>query len=509
MNEQFFKVFLYEAFGHRKTMVIIFVAICLVMTVVGILWPKGYRVSTTILVDEKNIIQPLMAGAAVPTDVTDRARLAREIISGRKIMQQILEDTGWLDDEPSAEEQERIMKQLVGRTTVTNLGRNLIKIEYRDDDPERAFLTTKRYADLFVSESIAAKATESRSAFDFIDKQVAEYHEKLMKAEEALKEFRSANLDAQPGADADFSTRLNLLQTRIDEATRELRETEIRKKSLERQLSGEAEVASVISREAQYRARIAELQAQLETLRLSYHDSYPDIVRLRHQIDDLNQAIAVDRQRREQAKTTGSVPIDENIVNNPMYQQLRRDLSQTQVHVDMLAARIAQARRQLETELERGKRIQGGAATLAELTRDYQVNREIYQDLLRRRENARVSMNLDSQNHGLTFKVQEPAILPIQPSGPRFWHFLVAGLILGVAVPVGLIYAKIQIDPRLRIAQVIAERHKIPVLAAVPQLWSPRDAMVIRREMQWLSLAVGSTILAMALFVTLRLMRML
>jgi len=333
---------------------------------------------------------------------------------------------------------------------------------------------------------------------------VVEYHQKLTRAEESLKEFRSANLDAQPGLEKDVSTRLTALQNRIEEATRELRETEIKKVSLEKQLSGEAEVASAVSRESQYRARIAELNTQLETLRLNYHDTYPDVIRVRHQIDDLKEAIVAERQRREQAKASGRMVIDDTVINNPMYQQLRRELSQTQVQIDTLNARIGQAKQQLHAELERGKRMQGGATTLAELTRDYQVNREIYQDLLRRRENARVSMNLDKENQGLTFRIQEPATLPLQPTGPQFWHFVAAGLFLGVLIPLGLLYAKLQIDPTIRIPASILDRHKLPLLGSVPQLWSPAETAVVRRDLHRLSILVGGTVLVLAVIMILR-----
>lgn len=507
LAEHLIKILVNEAFRYRKAITISFVAILLTLTAVGIIWPKGYTVSTTIVVDERNIIQPLMQGTAVATEVQDRARLARETIYGRKIMNQILADEGWLVSKPSPEQQEEIIKKITTKTNIANVGRNLIKVEYSDNDPERAYKTTAHLAELFISESLAGKAAESQAAFDFIDKQVSEYHEKLTKAEESLKEFRSANLDAQPGTDADISTRLNTLQSRIEEATRELRETEIKKTSLEKQLSGEAETASAVSRENQYRSRIADLQSQLETLRLSYHDTYPDIVRLRHQIDDLKQAIEADQQQREQARASGRTVIDDSVINNPMYQQLRRDLSATKVQIDTLTARIGQARYQLQSELERGKRVQGGAARLAELTRDYQVNRDIYQDLLRRRENARVSMNLDKENQGLTFKIQEPATPPVQPTGLRFWHFVLAGVLLGILLPIGLLYGKMQIDGRVRLAAFIAERHKLPILAAVPHLWSPAEATTVRREVQWLSMLAGGAIVIVSVVGALRVIK--
>jgi polysaccharide chain length determinant protein (PEP-CTERM system associated) len=503
--EQLVKLLVHEAFASRRLVVGLFVCITVAMLGAGLVWPRGYVASTTILVGERNIIQPLMQGAAVTTDVQDRSRLAREIISGRKIMNQIMADAGWVQTDMSASDQENMINKLIKQTTVANVGRNLIKIEYRDDEAERAFFTTKRYAEIFIAESLTVKAAESQAAFDFIDKQVQEYHQKLLKSEEELKVFRSANLDAQPGADADIGARLNALQLRIEQATQELKETEIKKQSLEKQLSGEAEVASVISREGQYRTRISELQSQIDTLRLSYHETYPDIVRLRHQIEDLNEAIAVERQRREAARASGRVAIDDAVINNPMYQQLKRELSTTQIQLDTLSARIAEARRQLHQELERGKRVHGGEATLAELTRDYQVNRDIYQDLLKRRENARVSMNIDRDNQGLTFKIQEPATLPLQPSGFRFWHFVLLGIVLGAVAPIGLLYAKIQIDPRIRLPAVIVDRHSVPVLATVPHLWSSTEINNARRDVERLAVTVAATILFLGIVVIARL----
>ena len=493
------KVLLNELLLHRRAAVAIFAVVNLVALVAAFAWPRGYTVSATILVSERNIIQPLMQGAAATTGVTDRARIAREIINGRKVMNQVIDAAEWATPDTTLSEREGIIDRLNNRTTIANAGNNLIRIQYRDNDAERAFITTKTLADIFIKESIREKAAESQSAFEFIDKQTAEYHAKLVEMEEKLKEFRMANIDVR-GSEGDFNQRMTTLQTRIEQSMQELREAEIRKKSLEKQLSGEAETATALSREGQYRQRIAELTSQLETLRLSYHDSYPDIVRLRHQIADLNESIVAEKRRRDQAKASGQVVIDDSVMNNPMYQQLKRDLSQTQITVDTLQARIAEARQQLGTVTERGKRAQGGEATLAELTRDYQVTRDIYQDLLRRRENARVSMNMDMENQGLTFKIQEPATLPTHPGGLRFWHFIALGVLLGAMVPAGLIYVKLQIDPRLRTPTPIAEQHRLPMLVSIPHLRSGSEAAGLRQEMAWLGLAIVGTLCVMVLF---------
>jgi len=493
------RILVNELLQYRRAVVALFVAINLAAVLVAFYWPKGYTASTTILVNEKSIIQPLMQGAAVATQVTDRARNAQEVINGRKVMNQVIEAAGWATPDTPASQKEQIINSLIARTKVSNVSgaTNLISIQFRDANAERAYRTTKTLADVFIKESIAAKAAESQAAFDFIDQQTQAYHEKLSGMEDRLKDFQIANLDARPGSEGDITTRINALQTRIDQSEQDLREAQVKKKSLESQLSGEAAVASAISREGQYRQRIADLTNQLETLRLSYHDTYPDIVRLRHQIADLNDEIAADKKRREEAKTAGRIVVDDAVINNPMYQQLRHDQSQVQITIDTLNARIAEARQQLKSVVEQGKRVHGGEATLAELTRDYQVTRDIYQDLLRRRENARVSMNMDKENQGLTFTIQEPATLPTQPGILKFWHFIVLGILLGIAAPIALGYALLQIDPRLRSPALIAERHRLPVLVSVPHLWSKGEILAAGRDLEWLGLAAVGTICVM------------
>jgi hypothetical protein len=128
------------------------------------------------------------------------------------------------------------------------------------------------------------------------------------------------------------------------------------------------------------------------------------------------------------------------------------------------------------------------------VTRDYQINREIYQDLLRRRENARVSMNLDRDRQGSTFRIQEPATLPLYPSGLRFGHFVLGGILLGILIPLGLLYARLQLDPRIRIGSSISRMHKVPIVAVVPHLWTPREIKALRWELPLLKLAVGATV---------------
>src|SRR6267154_4869778 len=136
LPEQIAKALISESFHSRRLVVAIFVIVNAATLVGGWLWPKGYTASTSILVDERTIIQPLMAGAAVATDALDRSKNAREVIFGRKIMDLVLDYGGWLKDAPSIEERERLIEDIKKRTAISTVGKNILRIEYRDADPE-------------------------------------------------------------------------------------------------------------------------------------------------------------------------------------------------------------------------------------------------------------------------------------------------------------------------------------------------------------------------------------
>ena len=482
-----------EARRRRVTLVALFAGAAVLGLLVALLWPRKYSAATSILVQESNIIKPLMEGRAVTTGNADRAAIAREVIFSRQIMDQILKSGGWLKDNPSALEQERIIERIKDRTNLSNLRENLIRIEYTDGDPERAFLVTRELAALFIKESLAAKERESREAYQFISQQVDGYRQKLSDAEDRLKAFRASNPDARPGSETDTNTRIAGLRTQLENARMEATEQRSKGRALQEQISGESAITAVQTREMQYRTRLSGLQAELDKLLLTYTDRHPDVIRVRHQMRDLEDEMHAAQQRAAQGGSGGAA--DDSIVLNPLHQELRKRLDDTRSEVAAAQSRMSVSETLLQSELERSRRIADTANTLSELTRDYEVNRDIYQDLLKRRENARVSMNLDAEHRGLTFNIQEPASLPLRPLGLRFLHFTAAGLAAGIALPLALLFGLVRWDPRVRSAGRIEQLTGLPVLATVPTLVNSAD----RRRGRLTDISLGVVLAAVAL----------
>jgi polysaccharide chain length determinant protein (PEP-CTERM system associated) len=490
-------VFLSEARRRRVTLGLVFALIALAALVAGVLWPKKYDASTTILAQESSIITPLMEGAATPTGTANRAGIARAVIFSRKVMEEILVTGGWTATHPTPIEQDRLIDAIKSRTTIKLSRDNLITISYYDSDPKRAFDVTRQFGQLFISESLASKQRESRDAYEFINSQVETYRQKLTSAENKLKVYRETNTDARPGSEADTSARISQLRTQVENTHMDLMEKRSQEASLAAQLSGESEVSSVQTTEGVYRSQLAELQSQLDKLLMTYTSEYPDVVRIRHQMQDLQQQLAQSEQRKQSARLVGSpTTIDNNVKFNPLYQQLKSQMSAIRGDMAATQARMGASQSMLQAELERSKRIAGSENATSELTRDYDVNRNVYQDLLKRRENARVSMNLDDSQRGLTFTVQNPAVMPLTPSGLRFMHFGLAGIALALAVPFGLLFGVARFDPRIRSAEQLERLTGLTVLATVPFYSTPQDRKRERGRTGLLLLILTATVAA-------------
>lgn len=478
----------YEIKDKRLLILAVFAVVSIASMYVGNMLPKSFTSSSSILVERQNIIGPLMDGVAETADVRDLAAIVRELAYSRRSLEAILKEGGWLTEAPSLVEQELLMQDIQDATEIQKVGNNLITIEYTDTDPDRAYLVTKMYTDYVILESTKTKQRESQRAFDFIDRQTQAYHAKLVSAETALKEFRAENLDALPESAKEVNSRAMRLSRDIEQIRLELAEAQAREESLQAQLNGEVAVTANLLRENQIRERLAELHKELDTLRLTYFDNYPDIVTIKVQIEGLNEKLEESLAQGGDGillLPAGGTDADEDgndaaasAAASPLYQSLRAALSDTQTQSQTLNARKREMEAILEQEIRRGQRIADAEALQAELVRDYEVNKDIYQDLLKRREKARLSMNLTGEEQGFAMKLQEPPAVPLAPTGIRFMHVAAAGAVVGLIAPLGLLWLLVQFDPRVRWEHRLREELALPVLATLPTM----DTAEVRRK---------------------------
>ncbi|WP_165855288.1 XrtA system polysaccharide chain length determinant [Marinobacter sp. JSM 1782161] len=462
----------------RKWLVLLaFAIVSFGVLAAGFLWPYRYSSEVVIYVDDENIIRPLMEGSAVTTEINERASAAQELLWSRGVMERVAEDVDTFGPEAAnldPEQLESRVNRLRGNLRVRARGDSYFSIGFVSQSPIEAYRVSQRLGQAFIEESASRKRAESRSAYEFIDSQVKSYEGQLAESEARLKQFLSENVD---GTEGEANNKMANLRGNLEQAELQKQEMETRVASLEQQLSSVNATLRQEQTQDEYQQRISALQQQLDALRLKYHDSYPDIVILQEQIAELR------RQRNRamaNAQNDTRAPRSEQTVN-PLYKELSTSLAQARTEIETINTRIRSLKGLIDQQANRMERIQANKAEYSKLTRDMDVNRQIYNDLLKRREKARVSMHLDIEGQGLNYRINETARFPLRPEGPQFEQFAMAGLFLGLLAPLGAIAGLVQIDPRVRAKSQLEDDINLPVLIEIPNVRTPFEMRRDRR----------------------------
>ncbi|QCF26301.1 XrtA system polysaccharide chain length determinant [Hydrocarboniclastica marina] len=459
-----------EIKSHRWLSFFIFALISAAVLIVAFVYPYKYESEVIIYVDQTGITESLMEGAAESVEMGDVVNNAREILATHEAMSVLAKNERLFGSGASEADEDTVaarVNRLRASFSVGARGQSYLAIAFRDAEPNNAFVGAQLLGQRFIELINERNREESRGAYTFIDGQVRAYEEELTAAEERLKQFLSVNTE---GSESEATSKIASVRSRIELAELELQELRAKEESLNNQLGGVGENISAEVTRSRIDQRIFSLRQRLDDLRLQYHDTYPDVVSLESQIAEL--------ERRRDSGETGeyfSEGGSQSASSNPLYQQLKGELVSVTANIEQVQTRISALKDLLASELERMQKIQANKAQLADLTRNMEVNRSIYNDLLRRRERARLSVNLDREAQGVTYQVQESPRYPTKPSGIQFEQFASAGLLLGLLAPFGLAAGLLQVDPRVRSRQVLQENYSIPVLGEIPQVITPYE----------------------------------
>ncbi|TQV71777.1 chain length-determining protein [Exilibacterium tricleocarpae] len=487
-----------ELINLKAWVVGLFVVISFVILTLGLFWPKSYETSALLHADVSNIIAPLLRGRAEVTDI-NQSQHAKESIYTRRLLLKVAERANLINEDTPVDRQEGIINGLRSGIQVKNEAKNYFRLTYKHPKPGVSYETLNHVVNVFIEDASLRKREESYNAFTFIDAQVKSYKEQLEAAEQRLKEFQAGNLD---GTESGVASRISQLRTDIEEQKLDMEETEARRRSVEQQLQSESKYQATRGKVDEIRDRMSTLQAQLDALRLNYKDTYPDIVSIKDQIAGLELEISIIQERE------GIVQGGREQAENPLYEELRKQLSTTDVDLRTQRRRLQSLNRLLEEEYDRAGRVAAKQAELTDLTRDYDVTRQVYEEMLERKESARLSMTLDVEGQGVTYKLQEPAVFPLVPSGLRFLHFVIAGPIIGLLLPLGLVVAYVMLDPRIRSASLLMSQFKsdIEVLGVIPHINTPFAKRVLKGDVVFLGAICFLTILVYSGVVFARLM---
>lgn len=446
----------------RRFILVVSWLICPIAWVYITLLPNQYASEARVYADTRSILQPLLRGLAIQTDQTQELRLMVKTLLSRSNLEKIAKATDADVKAKSEQEFEDIIANLKNNIKLKSTGReNLYTISYEGADVRYVKDIVQVTLDVFVESALGEKRLDTDHANIFISRQINDYEDRLSKAEKKLAEFKRENQGFMPGSDRNFYSRLEGFISELENTEILLKEAKSRLISTKEQMASEERTLATMKQttSTEFDDRIENMQSRLDDLLFRFTDVHPDVVEAKRQLAELD--ILKKKELKQVRKSR------EWIENSAVYQDLKlkfaeneNEVASLEVRQQQYDAKIIELQRQLDL-------VPDVEANLTALTRNYDITKSKYEELLSRKESAVISQNVGESGDNIKFRVIDPPMLARAPSGPPRALFLTIMLLVGLGVGVGFSFLLSQINPQITSTKQLYQSVGLPVFGIV------------------------------------------
>jgi len=484
------------------------VATAWLVCVVGWTWvmmiPDRYQASARVYVDTQTLLKPLLSGLAAEPNVEQQIKLMTRQLVSRPTLEKVARMTDLDVKAKTSEQTERMLNDLASKISIADAGReNLYTISYQDANGELAKKVVQSLLTIFVESSLGKTRQDISSSQRFIEEQLQQYQQKLTDAENALKEFKQKHIGMMPGQGGDYYAKLAEVSTQLRQAQLDQQEAINRRDQLKRQLSDEepelTAAAAAGATNSEIDDRIQALQKQMDQMRLQYTDLHPDVQATKRLIEKLEAEKKADLAKHK-ADPSGSK------IQNPVYQQLTLSIAEADANVSSLRARVAEYQRRYAELRNASNMIPQVEQEYTQLMRDYDVYRQNYDALLKRRESVTMSGEVESKTDTVDFRVIDPPFVPSQPAWPNRPLLLSLVTLGGLGAGMAVAFLLSQLRRTVTDRRVLRELTGLPLLGAVSRVETDETRRRKRKGLLTYLAALGSLIAAYGAVMVLQLL---
>ena len=453
----------------------------------AVLWrmPDRYEASARVYVDTQTVLKPLMAGLAVQPDVDQQVNMLARTLITRPNIETLMRSSDLDLNITDPAQRDGAVEAVASNIKLTGGGReNIYDISYRDKNPERAKRVVQNLVSMFVESGLGGKRRDSESARRFIDEQIKAYEVQLQEAEGRLKDFKMKNFGYTGNAvGGDYFARVGQLNDEVARLRVEIRATEDSRDAMRRELKGEdpillpdATMGMGVMGGSDLDMQLVAQKKTLDELLRRYTDRHPDVVATRSLIQELE---AKRKQQIDASASAARQSPGKTMANNPVYQQLKVSLAEQEALVASMKGRLSELQSRLGTMRESGAKVPQLEADMAQMNRDYEVMRRNYDQLIVRRESAKMSEGVDASSGLAEFRVIDPPRVSSHPVFPSRMTLLPLVLLVAVAAALLVAFGLTQVFPTVHDARSLRETAGRPVLGTISML---ADAALRNRE---------------------------
>ncbi|MGH9731190.1 MAG: GumC family protein [Candidatus Acidiferrales bacterium] len=482
--------------------------------VIGWLLPATYQSEALILVEQQQVTSELVP-PNVSVSLQDRLQSMTQQVLSRTQLQGIIDryhlytkHSGLLAIFEPTDPVDQMRKD-INVTPVEVPGRNgdltAFKIDYTGPTPELTQQVNSELTSAFLDQNLKSQQQLSQSTTSFFDRQLADARAKLEEQGAKVRAFKAQHVGELPDQLESNVQILSGVQNQLEGTQRALDRAQQQKLYLQSIIQqydsvqtdlgngDSAETPPALDKE------LKNLRMQLAAERSQYTDSYPDVVALKDQIakteklkKQIEDEIATNQKAAKTSKDSATSMAGADFQNGaptPMM-QIQSQLKANQLEIKgyekqekAMEGRVAEYQARLNM-------MPATEQALADVSRGYNESQKNYDSLLAKQSQSQLATNLANNEQGQQFRLLDPAQLPDKPASPNHILLSLGGLILGIAVGVGLTALLELTDARVRNEEDLEGLVAARVLVGIPRISTPKEDHD-RIRMRWMGRAAA------------------
>ena len=437
--------------------------------------PDVYRSTATVLIEGQQVPEALVRSTVASELEIRLTTLSQEILSRSRLealinrlglypeLRQAGSADSWMEDAV-----ERLRGDVAVEFKESQISRGpypstiAFLLSYRGRDPQTVAIVTNTLASYYVEENLKARERYASGTTEFLRVQMTEAKRRLDEQEKRVSQLRARYVGELPQ-----QAQANIV--RLESMNGQLRSNHDNQVRLGERLDMlRSQLASVRSEAGPEpdEVRLQRLKSELAALRIKYTDRWPDIIRLKDEIENLERQMAQPKPKK---------PVEE-VPLNPQAVRLQEAIKTTETEVRLLKTEEQRLKKDIAAYQTRIDNAPQREQEFADQTRDYESTRELYQTLLKRYEEAQIGESMEQRQKGEQFRILEPARPSYVPAAPRRSRLLLIALALSVGLGIGAMVLAEIVDTSFHSVSALRSFSTLPVLVAIPRIVTEEDA---------------------------------
>lgn len=509
----------------RRKWHILLPTFAIALSVAWVVWslPSFYE-STTFLTLKPPTISANVVQSLSDEDLSQRLQSINQSVLSRSSLEPMVAKYKLFDAEKAAGMPmeliiDRMRKNIKVEPEKTNNEKvSGFRITYRDRTPEAARNVTAELASKYVNAQIIESTQSAENTREFIDNQLGQAKSSLDALEKQRLDIMMQNVETLPESSQGLIAQLDGLRKREETISKDKENliTErgrlhdsIRALNSQSRLIenfGEKETQEAVTQAsrvedtpayAQLIQKRAELSAKLDNLKKQYRDKHPDIIQAQTDIDKINEELEKLSKNTEMRVKAASQSSSRKAQLQKENLEIEKQKAESQIgqidqQLQMKDEEMRQNSAQIGVLEAKINTIPNVKVALEAINNQYLSAKSTYDDLLKKRNDAQLKVEVQSNAQGETIRVVDAANLPQSPANAsKKPMFILVGAGIGVAL--GLFLAAIFEIPRLyKIQNVEDTKHYtgLAVLATVPPLLTHQEISWQKRS-HWMKVLAG------------------